>query len=134
VNLAWGIQRVLAKGRAIPLTAGAIRIAQGMVDEALAIQAEDEEACGAMAKLALEFFEPKAVVLTHCNTGFLCTGGVGTALGAIRHAISRALLQVDADHRAVLRKAGLLTRDPRAKERKQPGLKRARKAPQFTKR
>ena len=86
VNLAWGIQRVLAKGRAIPLTAGAIRIAQGMVDEALAIQAEDEEACGAMAKLALEFFEPKAVVLTHCNTGFLCTGGIGTALGAIRHA------------------------------------------------
>ena len=49
-------------------------------------------------------------------------------------AISRALLQVDPEHRAALRKAGLLTRDPRAKERKKPGLKRARKAPQFTKR
>jgi small subunit ribosomal protein S9 len=61
-------------------------------------------------------------------------GGESGQLGAIRHAISRALLQVDAEHRAVLRKAGLLTRDPRAKERKKPGLKRARKAPQFTKR
>jgi methylthioribose-1-phosphate isomerase len=57
-----------------------------MVDEALAIQSEDEQACSAMAKHAQEFFEPKAVVLTHCNTGFLCTGGVGTALGAIRYA------------------------------------------------
>src|SRR5258708_10955741 len=61
-------------------------------------------------------------------------GGESGQLGAIRHAISRALLEVDAEHRAVLRKAGLLTRDPRAKERKKPGLKRARKAPQFTKR
>ena len=61
-------------------------------------------------------------------------GGESGQLGAIRHAISRALLQVDAEHRPVLRKAGLLTRDPRAKERKKPGLKRARKAPQFTKR
>ena len=61
-------------------------------------------------------------------------GGESGQLGAIRHAISRALLQVDPEHRSVLRKAGLLTRDPRAKERKKPGLKRARKAPQFTKR
>ena len=91
VNLAWGIKRVIAKGRAIPLTAGALRIAQAMVDEALAIQAEDEEACSAMAKLALEFFEPKGVVLTHCNTGFLCTGGNGTALGAIRLAHDEGL-------------------------------------------
>jgi methylthioribose-1-phosphate isomerase len=91
VNLAWGIQRVIAKGRAIPLTAGALRIAQAMVDEALAIQAEDEAACGAMAKLALEFFERKGVVLTHCNTGFLCTGGTGTALGAIRLAHDEGL-------------------------------------------
>ncbi|HLW17594.1 MAG TPA: S-methyl-5-thioribose-1-phosphate isomerase [Actinomycetota bacterium] len=91
VNLAWGIRRVLAKGHAIPPTAGALRIAQAMVDEALAIQAEDEEACTAMAKLALEFFEPKGVVLTHCNTGFLCTGGNGTALGAIRLAHDEGL-------------------------------------------
>ncbi len=65
---------------------------------------------------------------------FVNGGGESGQLGAIRHAIARALLQVDAEHRAVLRKAGLLTRDPRAKERKKPGLKRARKAPQFTKR
>ena len=61
-------------------------------------------------------------------------GGETGQVGAIRHAIARALLQVEAEHRAALRKAGLLTRDPRAKERKKPGLKRARKAPQFTKR
>lgn len=61
-------------------------------------------------------------------------GGHSGQIGAIAHGIARALLQVDAEHRAALRKAGLLTRDPRAKERKKPGLKRARKAPQFTKR
>jgi small subunit ribosomal protein S9 len=61
-------------------------------------------------------------------------GGHSGQAGAISHGISRALLQVDPGHRAALRGAGLLTRDPRAKERKKPGLKRARKAPQFTKR
>ena len=61
-------------------------------------------------------------------------GGHSGQIGAIAHGIARALLQSDAEHRPALRKAGLLTRDPRAKERKKPGLKRARKAPQFTKR
>ena len=61
-------------------------------------------------------------------------GGVTGQVGAIAHGIARALLQVDKDNTKVLRQAGLLTRDPRAKERKKPGLKRARKAPQFTKR
>lgn len=61
-------------------------------------------------------------------------GGQTGQAGAISHGIARALLKVDANNRAVLRGAGLLTRDPRAKERKKPGLKRARKAPQFTKR
>jgi small subunit ribosomal protein S9 len=61
-------------------------------------------------------------------------GGVTGQVGAIAHGISRALLQVDSENRKLLRAAGLLTRDPRAKERKKPGLKRARKAPQFTKR
>jgi len=61
-------------------------------------------------------------------------GGHSGQIGAIAHGIARALLQADPDNRAALRKAGLLTRDPRAKERKKPGLKRARKAPQFTKR
>ncbi len=61
-------------------------------------------------------------------------GGVTGQVGAIAHGIARALVQVDGEYRPLLRKAGLLTRDPRAKERKKPGLKRARKAPQFTKR
>lgn len=61
-------------------------------------------------------------------------GGLGGQLDAIRHGIARALLQASAEHRVALRKAGLLTRDPRAKERKKYGLKRARKAPQYTKR
>ena len=62
-------------------------------------------------------------------------GGVTGQAGAIRHGIARALLEADPEaHRAPLRQAGLLTRDPRMKERKKYGLKRARKAPQYTKR
>ena len=61
-------------------------------------------------------------------------GGVTGQVGAISMGIARALLQVDKDNTKALRQAGLLTRDPREKERKKPGLKRARKAPQFTKR
>ena len=62
-------------------------------------------------------------------------GGVTGQAGAIRHGIARALLEVDdAANRVPLRQAGLLTRDPRMKERKKYGLKRARKAPQYTKR
>jgi small subunit ribosomal protein S9 len=61
-------------------------------------------------------------------------GGTAGQAGAISHATARALLKVDEAHRAVLRQDGLLTRDPRAKERKKAGLKRARKAPQYTKR
>jgi small subunit ribosomal protein S9 len=61
-------------------------------------------------------------------------GGVSGQAGSITHGIARALVKVDEAHRQPLRQAGLLTRDPRAKERKKPGLKRARKAPQYTKR
>jgi small subunit ribosomal protein S9 len=62
-------------------------------------------------------------------------GGVSGQAGAIRHGIARALLAMDPENlRSVLRQAGLLTRDPRMKERKKYGLKRARKAPQYTKR
>ena len=61
-------------------------------------------------------------------------GGFTGQAGAIRHGISRALLQADADYRPALKKAGFLTRDPRMKERKKPGLKAARRAPQFSKR
>nr|WP_241259014.1 30S ribosomal protein S9 [Ligilactobacillus pobuzihii] len=61
-------------------------------------------------------------------------GGYAGQAGAVRHGIARALLQVDPEFRGVLKRAGLLTRDPRMKERRKPGLKKARKAPQFSKR
>ena len=61
-------------------------------------------------------------------------GGVTGQSGAIAHGISRALVQADERYKPVLRQNGLLTRDARAKERKKPGLRRARKAPQYTKR
>ena len=61
-------------------------------------------------------------------------GGYTGQAGAIRHGLSRALLQADADFRPTLKKAGFLTRDPRMKERKKYGLKAARRAPQFSKR
>ncbi len=61
-------------------------------------------------------------------------GGFTGQTGATRHGIARALLAVDPDFRAALKKAGMLTRDPRMKERKKPGLKKARKASQFSKR
>ena len=61
-------------------------------------------------------------------------GGVTGQAGAVRHGIARALLQLDESYRASLKAAGLLTRDPRMKERKKYGLKAARRAPQFSKR
>ena len=61
-------------------------------------------------------------------------GGVSGQAGALRHGISRALLQVSDENRPILKKAGFLTRDPRMKERKKYGLKAARRAPQFSKR
>ena len=61
-------------------------------------------------------------------------GGFTGQAGAIRHGISRALLEADADYRPTLKKEGFLTRDPRMKERKKYGLKAARRAPQFSKR
>ncbi|MBQ7128671.1 MAG: 30S ribosomal protein S9 [Clostridia bacterium] len=61
-------------------------------------------------------------------------GGVTGQAGAIRHGLSRALLQYNEELRPALKKAGLLTRDPRMKERKKYGLKGARRAPQFSKR
>lgn|SRR5689334_17638947 len=61
-------------------------------------------------------------------------GGVAGQMVAVRHGIARALIDSDPELRPTLKHAGLLTRDPRMKERKKPGLKRARKRPQYTKR
>ena len=64
----------------------------------------------------------------------VCGGGYTGQAGAMRHGIARALLEASSDYRPVLKKAGLLTRDSRAKERKKYGLKGARRAPQYSKR
>ena len=81
--------------------------------------------------------QPLTLTETADKFDIVCTvagGGVTGQAGAIRHGISRALLQYDAELRPVLKKAGFLTRDPRMKERKKYGLKAARRAPQFSKR
>ena len=61
-------------------------------------------------------------------------GGTTGQAGALRHGISKALLEINSEYRAILKKEGFLTRDPRIKERKKYGLKKARKRPQFSKR
>lgn len=82
--------------------------------------------------------QPLALTETQGKFDIVCNvngGGVAGQAGAIRHGISRALLDFDMEKfRLVLKKAGFLTRDPRMKERKKYGLKKARKAPQFSKR
>ncbi|MEK4427446.1 30S ribosomal protein S9 [Solibacillus sp. FSL K6-1523] len=79
----------------------------------------------------LEATETKGSYDVHVNVN---GGGFTGQAGAIRHGIARALLQVDPDFRSALKSAGLLTRDSRMKERKKPGLRGARRAPQFSKR
>jgi len=79
--------------------------------------------------LVLTSTEDKFDVLVNVHGG----GYTGQA-GAIRHGIARALIEADPDLRPALKKAGYLTRDPRMKERKKYGLKKARSAPQFSKR
>ena len=81
--------------------------------------------------------QPLVTTNTLGKVDIVCTvagGGVTGQAGAIRHGIARALLQVNAEYRPLLKSAGLLTRDPRMKERKKYGLKAARRAPQFSKR
>jgi len=81
--------------------------------------------------------QPFAVTNTFGKFDIICTvagGGISGQAGAIRHGVAKALLQSNEEFRAALKKAGLLTRDPRMKERKKYGLKGARRAPQFSKR
>ena len=81
--------------------------------------------------------QPLALTGTADKFDIVCNvqgGGVSGQAGAIRHGLSRALLQYDENLRPALKKAGFLTRDPRMKERKKYGLKGARRAPQFSKR
>jgi len=87
----------------------------------------------------LKLLVRQPLVLTETSAKFdiVCNvdgGGISGQAGAIRHGISRALLKFDETLRPPLKKAGFLTRDPRMVERKKYGLKKARKAPQFSKR
>lgn len=87
----------------------------------------------------LKLIVKQPLTLTDTTTKFdvlvkVLGGGFTGQAGAIRHGISRALLKADEEFRPVLKKAGFLTRDPRMKERKKYGLKKARRAPQFSKR
>lgn len=90
-----------------------------------------------LGTLKLIVNQPFEATGTEGKYDIICTvkgGGVSGQAGAIRHGLSRALLQADPEFRAILKKAGFLTRDPRMKERKKYGLKAARRASQFSKR
>ncbi|MDR2827891.1 MAG: 30S ribosomal protein S9 [Acholeplasmatales bacterium] len=87
--------------------------------------------------LRLDVLQPLAIVAAETRYDIIVNvngGGISGQSGAIRLGITRALLEVNSDLRAKLKPAGLITRDSRAKERKKYGLKKARRAPQFSKR
>lgn len=89
------------------------------------------------AATRLDVLQPLSITNTTTSYDVLVNvngGGFTGQAGAIRHGITRALMEVNPDFRPLLKKAGLVTRDPRAKERKKYGLKKARKSPQFSKR
>ncbi len=87
-----------------------------------------------MRKIAVEAFSAVKVEGSYRVSAKLSGGGIHSQAEALRHGISRALLLVDQNHRKLLKSAGFLKRDPRMKERRKFGLKKARKAPQWAKR
>ena len=112
-----------------------VRIMQGT--GVITINGRDIDDYFGLETLKLIVRQPFEATKTLGTFDVVCTvtgGGVSGQAGAIRHGVARALLQVDENNRAVLKKAGFLTRDPRMKERKKYGLKAARRAPQFSKR
>ena len=104
---------------------------------AITINGRDIDDYFGLETLKLIVRQPFAVTDTMDKYDIVCTvtgGGVTGQAGAIRHGLSRALLQASDEFRPLLKKEGFLTRDPRMKERKKYGLKAARRAPQFSKR
>ena len=104
---------------------------------AITINGRDIDDYFGLETLKLIVRQPLTLTGTEGKFDIVCKvagGGVTGQAGAIRHGLSRALLQYDESLRPVLKKAGFLTRDPRMKERKKYGLKAARRAPQFSKR
>ena len=113
-----------------------VRLYQGGTG-AITINGRDIDEYFGLDTLKLIVRQPLVATETLGKVDIVCTvtgGGVTGQAGAIRHGISRALLLVNGENRATLKAAGLLTRDPRMKERKKYGLKAARRAPQFSKR
>ena len=113
-----------------------VRLYQGGTG-AITINGRDIDDYFGLETLKLIVRQPMALTDTLGQFDVVCTvagGGVSGQAGAIRHGIARALLQHGDEMRPILKKAGLLTRDPRMKERKKYGLKAARRAPQFSKR
>ncbi len=85
VNLGWAVDRMMAvaTGQCCSIGGTLQRVHEGLVAEAVRIEAEDRDACAAMGALGAELVPDGANVLTHCNTGMLCTAGIGTALGVV---------------------------------------------------
>ncbi len=125
----WGTGRrkeAVARVRLIPAGEGNIVINGKGLDEYFGLD-------------TLKLIVRQPLVLTDSLTKYdifvnVCGGGFTGQAGAIRHGISRALLEAEPETRAALKKEGFLTRDSRRKERKKYGLKKARRAPQFSKR
>ena len=86
------------------------------------------------AKIAEEALATAKSAENYTVTAHVSGGGIAAQADAVRHAISRAIIKAEPNTRAILKAAKFLKRDPRAKERKKPGLKKARKAPQWSKR
>lgn len=116
----------VAKVRLVPKGTGAITVNEKPLKEFFALADQRAEVIAPLKLVGMEK-DFTVTVLVH-------GGGVTGQSEAIRHGISRALLEVDPLLRSSLKKAGFLTRDPRVKERKKPGLHRARRGPQFAKR
>ena len=103
----------------------------------ITINGRDIDEYFGLETLKLIVRQPLNTTGTLGKVDIVCTvegGGVTGQAGAIRHGVSRALLELNPEYRAQLKAAGFLTRDPRMKERKKYGLKAARRAPQFSKR
>ena len=103
----------------------------------ITINGRDIEEYFGLDTLKMIVRQPLVATATEGKVDIVATvkgGGVSGQAGALRHGVARALLLADGDYRAILKKAGFLTRDPRMKERKKYGLKAARRAPQFSKR
>ena len=125
----WGTGRrkkAIARVRLLPAGDGTITINNKTLDAYFGL-----DTLKFIVKQPLELVEASAKYDVIVN---VCGGGFTGQAGAIRHGIARALLEAEPETRTALKKAGFLTRDSRMKERKKYGLKKARRAPQFSKR